>query len=60
MTYVQRIGTRVEAYIGSYGWRRGEALIKTSAHLMDETAQSEVDEELGAIRIDHDPMLPSE
>jgi hypothetical protein len=27
---------------------------------MDETALSEVGEELGAIRIDHDPMLPSE
>jgi len=27
---------------------------------MDETALSEIGEELGAMRSDHDPMLPSE
>ena len=57
---MKRIGAWVKTDIRSDGRRRDETLVKAGTHLVDETALSEVGEELGAMRIDHDPMLPSE
>jgi hypothetical protein len=57
---MQRVGARIKADVGGDGWILCHPLVETSAHLMDETALGEVGEQIGAIRRDHDPMLPSE
>ncbi len=60
MTNMEGVGARIKTDIRADRGVGAEAIVKTAAHLMYEAAIGEVSEELGAIRSDHDPMLPSE
>jgi hypothetical protein len=57
---MERIGARVKANVGGDCGILRHSFVQPSAHLMDETALGEVGKQIGAIRSDHDPMLPSE
>ena len=57
---MKRIRARVKANVGGNCGIFCHSFIQPSAHLMDEAALGEVGEQVGAIRSDHDPMLPSE
>ncbi|MEY3471587.1 MAG: hypothetical protein RLY63_262, partial [Chloroflexota bacterium] len=60
IAHMQRVGARVKANVGGDCGILCHSFVQPSAHLMDETALGEVRKQFGAIRSDHDAMLPSD